>query len=316
MVFVRKERKAVDNLGQEMENKNACFDVGGQALIEGVMMRTPLRMALAVRKKNGDIALEVRNTRPLAKRNRFFGLPVIRGIVNLIDSLIVGWQALSYSASVAFEEEEEKLSNFDMGMAILLALGLFVGLFVALPTFLASLVDRFIVSTFLYNLVEGCIRVGIFLLYLAVISSMKDIRRIFEYHGAEHKAIFVFENGEELKPENAEKFTTFHPRCGTNWLIIVMIVSIFVFSLLGRPGIVGRVITRVLVVPLVAGLAYEAIKLLSRYRDNKLVYWLSLPGLWLQRITTRSPDRSQLEVAFSALKGSLGEERNHVAGKS
>ncbi|MEN3185900.1 MAG: DUF1385 domain-containing protein [Atribacterota bacterium] len=280
------------------------------------MMRTPFRVALAVRKRNGDIAVEVRNTKPLVKRNRFFGLPIIRGIVGLVDSLIVGWQALSYSVSVAFEEEEEKLSTFDMGVAILIALGLFVGLFVALPTFLASFVDRFISSTFLYNLVEGCIRVGIFLVYLAVIASLKDIRRVFEYHGAEHKAIFTFESGEELKPENAEKFTTWHPRCGTNWLIVVMIVSIFVFSLLGRPGIVGRVLTRVLVVPLVAGLAYEVIRFISRYRSNSLIYSLSLPGLWLQRITTREPDRSQLEVAFSALKGSLGEERDNVAGES
>lgn len=304
------------NLGEKLENKKACLDVGGQALIEGVMMRTPFRMALAVRKKNGDIAVEVRNTKPLAKRNRFFGLPIIRGIVGLVDSLIVGWQALSYSASVAFEEEEEKLSTFDMGVAILLALGLFVGLFVALPTFLASFVDRFISSTFLYNLVEGCIRVGIFLVYLTIIANLKDIRRVFEYHGAEHKAIFTFENGEELKPENAEKFTTLHPRCGTNWLIVVMIVSIFVFSLLGRPGIIGRVLTRILVVPLVAGLAYEVIRFVSRYRNNSLIYSLSLPGLWLQRITTREPDRSQLEVAFSALKGSLGEEGNNVAGEN
>lgn len=304
------------NLGKKLENKKVCLDVGGQALIEGVMMRTPFRMALAVRKKNGDIAVEVRNTKPLAKRNRFFGLPIIRGIVGLVDSLIVGWQALSYSASVVFEEEEEKLSTFDMGVAILLALGLFVGLFVALPTFLASFVDRFISSTVLYNLVEGCIRVGIFLVYLTIIANLKDIRRVFEYHGAEHKAIFTFENGEELKPENAEKFTTLHPRCGTNWLIVVMIVSIFVFSLLGRPGIIGRVLTRILVVPLVAGLAYEVIRFVSRHRNNSLIYSLSLPGLWLQRITTREPDRSQLEVAFSALKGSLGEEGNNVAGEN
>ncbi|NSW76624.1 MAG: DUF1385 domain-containing protein [Candidatus Atribacteria bacterium] len=316
MGFVRKGRKAVGNLGKKLENKKVCLDVGGQALIEGVMMRTPFRMALAVRKKNGDIAVEVRNTKPLAKRNRFFGLPIIRGIVGLVDSLIVGWQALSYSASVVFEEEEEKLSTFDMGVAILLALGLFVGLFVALPTFLASFVDRFISSTVLYNLVEGCIRVGIFLVYLTIIANLKDIRRVFEYHGAEHKAIFTFENGEELKPENAEKFTTLHPRCGTNWLIVVMIVSIFVFSLLGRPGIIGRVLTRILVVPLVAGLAYEVIRFVSRHRNNSLIYSLSLPGLWLQRITTREPDRSQLEVAFSALKGSLGEEGNNVAGEN
>lgn len=306
----------MDNLGERTPDRKVCFEVGGQALIEGVMMRTPSRMALAVRKKNGDIALEIRNTKPLSKRNRFFSLPIVRGIVNFVDALIVGWQALSYSASVVFEEEEEKLSTFDMSIAILFALGLFVALFIVLPSFLASFVDRFISSTFFYNLVEGCIRVGIFLLYLTVISNMKDIRRVFEYHGAEHKAIFTLENGEKLEPENAQKFTTFHPRCGTNWLIVVMIVSIFIFSILGRPGLVERIVTRIIIVPLVAGLAYEIIKFLSRYRDNAIVYWLSLPGLWLQRITTREPDRSQLEVAFSALIGSLGEEENGVAGKS
>ncbi len=305
----------MDDLGKNRHERK-CIDVGGQALIEGVMMRTPYKLAYAVRKKNGDIVLEVRNQKPLAQRNRFFALPVIRGIVSLVDSLLVGWQALSYSASVAFDEEEEKLSGFDMGMAVLLALALFAGLFVALPTFLTSLLDRFLSSTVFYNLVEGFIRVGIFLLYLGVISRMKEIRRVFEYHGAEHKAIFVLEHGEELTPENAVKFTTLHPRCGTNWLLVVMVVSIFVFSFLGRPGIVGRIATRVAVIPVVAGLAYEIIKFLSRYQQNKLAYILSLPGLLLQRITTREPDRSQLEVAFTALKGSLGEADGRVAGKN
>ena len=291
------------------------FDVGGQALIEGVMMRSPFRLATAVRKPNGDIALEVKEQRPIAQKYPFLSWPIIRGVVGLIDSLVVGIKALSHSASLALEEEEEKLSSMDIGISILLALGIFAGLFIALPAFLSSLVDQFISSTFVYNLVEGLIRIGIFLAYLLLISQMKDIRRVFEYHGAEHKAIFTWENGEELTPENARKFTTLHPRCGTNWLIIVLVISIFVFSFLGRPGLVTRIVSRVLLIPLVAGLAYEAIKILSRYQDNRLAYILTLPGLLLQRITTREPDDSQLEVAFAALKGSLGED-NYVAGEN
>ncbi len=304
----------MENPGKKEKNK-VKFDVGGQALIEGVMMRSPFRLAMAVRKPNGDIALEVKEQKPITKRYPFLSWPVIRGIVSLIDSLVVGIKALSYSASLALDEEEEKLSSMDIGISILLALGIFVGLFVALPTFLSSLVDQFISSTFVYNLVEGLIRIGIFLAYLLLISQMKDIKRVFEYHGAEHKAIFTWENGEELTPENARKFTTLHPRCGTNWLIIVLIISIFAFSFLGRPGLTMRVVSRILLIPLVAGLAYEAIKFLSRYQDNHLAYILTLPGLLLQRITTREPDDSQLEVAFTALKGSLRED-NYVAGEN
>lgn len=300
-------KKLRTTLGKILEEKDTVCEVGGQALIEGVMMRSPYRLAMAVRRPDGTIALEVRREIPLSRRNSFFSLPIVRGVVGLVDSLVVGLQALSYSAQVALDEES-KLSGFDLSMAILLALGLFAGLFVALPTFLTSLVDRFIHSTVVYNLVEGGIRVGIFLVYLFVISQIRDIRRVFEYHGAEHKAIFTFEQGEELTPENAAKFTTRHPRCGTNWLLIVMVVSIFVFSFLGRPGIVTRIVSRLLVIPLVAGMAYEAIKFLSRHRSSPVARVLSLPGLWLQSITTREPDASQLEVAFAALRGSLGEE--------
>lgn len=270
-------------------------------------MRSPHRLAIAVRRPDGTIALEVREEVPLSRRNRLFALPVVRGIIGLVDALVVGLRALSYSAQVAFGEEA-KLSGFDIGMAILLALGLFVGLFIALPTFLTSLLDRFLSSTVVYNLVEGGIRVGIFLLYLLVISQMRDIRRVFEYHGAEHKAIFAFEAGEELIPERAMRFTTRHPRCGTSWLLVVMVVSILIFSLLGRPGILVRVVSRILVVPFVAGLAYEAIKFLSRNQKGILARLASLPGLWLQYFTTREPDPSQLEVAFVALRGSLGED--------
>lgn len=304
----------MENHGNRERNPEK-FDVGGQALIEGVMMRSPFRLAMAVRKPDGDIALEIKEQKPITQKYRFLSWPIIRGIVSLVDSLIVGIQALSHSASLALDEEEEQLTSADIALSILLALGIAIGLFIALPTFLSSLVDQFISSTFLYNLVEGLIRIGIFLAYLFLITQMKDIRRVFEYHGAEHKAIFTWENGEELTPQNARKFTTLHPRCGTNWLIIVLVISIFIFSLLGRPGLVMRIVSRILLIPLVAGLAYEAIKFLSRYQDNRLAYILTLPGLLLQRITTREPDDSQLEVAFAALKGSLGEDV-YVAGEN
>ncbi|MDI3542896.1 MAG: hypothetical protein PWP57_499 [Candidatus Atribacteria bacterium] len=304
----------MENPGKEEKNKMK-FDVGGQALIEGVMMRSPSRLAMAVRKPNGEIVVEVKEEKPITRKYPFLSLPIIRGVASLIDSLVVGIKSLSYSASLALEEEEEKLSSMDIGISILLALGIFAGLFVALPTFLSSLVDQFISSTFAYNLVEGLIRIGIFLVYLLLISQMKDIKRVFQYHGAEHKAIFTWENGEELTPKNARKFTTLHPRCGTNWLIIVLIISIFIFSFLGRPGLVMRIVSRLLLIPLVAGLAYEAIKILSRHQDNRLAYILTLPGLLLQRITTQEPDDSQLEVAFAALKGSLGEDY-YVAGEN
>ncbi|WP_438318583.1 DUF1385 domain-containing protein [Candidatus Caldatribacterium sp. SIUC1] len=293
-------------MGDSVKREGFC-DIGGQALIEGVMMRSPHRLAMAVRRPDGSIVLEVREEVPLSRRSPFFALPVIRGIVGLVDSLVVGLRALSYSAQVALDEEH-RLTGFDIGLALLLALGLFVGLFVALPTFLTSLLDRFLRSTVVYNLMEGAIRIGVFLLYLLVISNLRDIRRVFEYHGAEHKAIFTFEEGEELTPENAAKFATRHPRCGTSWLLLVMVVSVLIFSCLGRPGVFVRILSRVLVVPLVAGLAYEAVKLLSRHRQSLVARLVSLPGLWLQYLTTREPDRDQLEVAFAALRGSLGEE--------
>ncbi|MDI3525562.1 MAG: hypothetical protein PWP42_812 [Candidatus Atribacteria bacterium] len=301
---------------EEKLDKQDRIDVGGQALIEGVMMRSPRRLAIAVRKPKGDIVLKSFETIPPWKKHKFLSLPVIRGVVNLVDSLAVGLRALSYSATVVLEEEDEKLSPFDITIAMLLAVALFAGLFVALPTFLTSFLDRFLGSTFVYNLVEGLIRVLIFIIYLLVISSLKDIRRIFEYHGAEHKAIFAFEHGEELTPENALKFTTLHPRCGTNWLVIVMLISIFIFSLLGRPGVLTRIVSRILIIPLVAGLAYEAIKFLSRYQNKRIAYYFSLPGLWLQKITTREPDVSQLEVAIVALKESLRKGEDYVEVKS
>ena len=288
--------------------KNERHNVGGQAIIEGVMMRSPWKISIAVRKPNGTIMTDIKEKPILSKTNKFFALPIIRGVVNMVDSLIIGLKALSLSATLAMDEEEEKLSAFDLSIAMLLAFGLFVGLFIALPTFLTSRIDHYIHSTILYNIIEGLIRVSIFLLYLFIISRMKDIKRIFEYHGAEHKTIFAFENGQELTLENIRKYTTHHHRCGTNWLMNYMFISIFIFSFLGRPGIITRIISRIALIPIVAGLAYEAIRLLSKYQDRGLANILALPGLLLQRITTQEPDDSQLEVAVAALKGSLKEE--------
>ena len=295
------------------DENNERHNVGGQAIIEGVMMRSPWKVSIAVRIPNGSIVTNVKDQPMLSKTNRFFSLPIIRGVVNMVDSLILGLKALSLSATLAMDEKDEKLSTFDLTLAMLLAFGMFVGLFIALPTFLTSRIDRYIHSTILYNLIEGIIRVTIFLLYLFIISRMKDIRRIFEYHGAEHKTIFAFENNEELTLENVRKYTTRHPRCGTNWLMIVMIISIFIFSFLGRPGILMRIVSRIILVPIVAGLAYESIRLLSRYQDRGIAAILAYPGLLLQKITTQEPDDSQLEVAFTALKGCLKGEYEYVA---
>ena len=295
------------------EDKSERYNVGGQAIIEGVMMRSPWRISIAVRTPSGSIVTRIKDQPILSKKNWFFSLPIIRGIVNMVDSLIVGLKALSLSATLAMDEQTEKLSTFDLSLAMLLAFGLFAGLFIVLPTFLTSRLDRFIHSVVLYNLVEGFIRVIIFLVYLYIISRLKDIKRIFEYHGAEHKTIFAFENNEELTLENVRRYTTRHPRCGTNWLMIVMVISIFIFSFLGRPGILMRITSRIVLIPIVAGLAYEAIRLLSRYQDRGLAAILAYPGLLLQKITTQEPDDSQLEVAFVALKGSLKEECGYVA---
>ncbi|HSV30978.1 MAG TPA: DUF1385 domain-containing protein [Atribacteraceae bacterium] len=293
-------------------NRKPCPNVGGQAVIEGVMMRSPWRIAISVRRPNGEIITSVKDQIPLVKKHKLLGLPIIRGVVNLVDSLVIGFRALSYSATMALEEENEKMSGTDMTLAMLLAFGLFVGLFIVLPAFLTGLVGNRIQSLVLFNLLEGLIRIGIFILYLLFMSLLKDIRRVFEYHGAEHKTIYSFENGDEVTLDSVRNYQTAHPRCGTNWLIVVMVISIFIFSLLGRPGLIMRVVSRIIVIPLVAGLAYEVIKLLARHQNNAFAYVLALPGLLLQKITTKEPDEKQLEVAMTALRESVQGKCDHV----
>jgi uncharacterized protein YqhQ len=273
--------------------------IGGQAVLEGVMMRSPKYTAIAVR-KDGEIVIKREENFSISDRYPFLKAPILRGAVALIEMLVVGVRALSYSAAVVSDDEEE-LSSRDIFLAVVMALAFALLLFIVFPTILTKFIAGSIKNPFLLNLIEGLVRILVFLLYLISISSMKDIKRFFEYHGAEHKAVHCYESGEELTIENAKKYTTLHPRCGTSFLLVVMVVSILLFSMLGWPGIVARITFRVLLFPMVAGISYEFIKLAGK-SSSVLVRLLSAPGLWLQKLTTREPDDSQLEVALEALK--------------
>lgn len=275
--------------------------IGGQAVIEGVMMRGPKSTAIAVRKDDGEIVLKKDENHSISERYKFLKLPILRGVVSLIEMMIIGIQTLSYSATMAGYEEEETLTTKDITIALASAVVFAVVLFVILPTIAVKFISANIKTPFLLSLAEGFLRIAIFVAYVAVISLMKDIRRVFEYHGAEHKAVHCYEHGEELTPENAKKYSTVHPRCGTSFIMIVMIVSILLFSLLGWPGIIARIISRILLLPLVAGISYELIQLAGR-SNSRFLKILNTPGMWLQKLTTREPDESQLEVAIAALK--------------
>lgn len=294
-------------------------DIGGQAVIEGVMMRGPKKIAVAVRKPNGEIEVNVEESIPLTKKNKFFSLPLVRGAAALFDSLVVGIRTLTYSAS--FYEEEEEESKFDkfmknrfgdkadsviMSTTVFISFIIAIGLFFILPTYTANLIKKVTSNPIAINFIEGIIRLLIFFIYLYIISRMKDIQRVFEYHGAEHKSIYCYEEGLPLTPENASRFSTLHPRCGTNFLLIVIIVSIFVFSFLGWPNLIYRIVSRVILLPLIAGISYEFLKWFGR-SESPIVRTLTKPGLLLQKMTTRQPDEKQLEVAIRALIAVLPE---------
>ncbi|MCB2306380.1 DUF1385 domain-containing protein [Clostridium estertheticum] len=292
--------------------------VGGQAVIEGVMMRGLSGIATAVRTEQGEIVVEKKSYTSYTKKNKLVGLPIIRGFISLIESLIIGIKTLNYSASF-FEEEgepskldkciqklfKEKSNDVVMGISLVISLALSVGLFFIVPTFVANLFSKLGTNTMGMNIVEGIIRVLIFLLYVYLIGKMEDIKRVYEYHGAEHKTIFCYENEVELTPENAAKFGRLHPRCGTNFLFLVMIVSIIVFSLTGWNSIGERIMYRIILLPFISGISYEIIKWMGKSKSN-LAKILSYPGLKLQNLTTREPDLSQLEVAIRALKVAEG----------
>ncbi|HEX7373008.1 MAG TPA: DUF1385 domain-containing protein [Thermodesulfobacteriota bacterium] len=297
--------------------------VGGQAVIEGVMMRAPNALAIAVRRPNGEVVVKEDVWRSLSNRFKFLKWPLIRGSVVLIETLINGLQALSFSANQALEEGkgEDKLSSWAIGSVMALAFGIGILFFVVLPHYLTGFLGDFFgrelgVESVLFHLIDGLIKVLFLVGYIYLISLMKDIRRIFQYHGAEHKCIFAYEAGEELTVANARKYSTLHPRCGTAFLLIVVIVSIFLFSaifpFLPKFPSLGKGLTNLIYVgiklPLlfpIAGLAYEVIKLSGKKADHPLLKWIIAPGLWLQRLTTRPPADDQIEIALRALHGAL-----------
>ncbi len=284
------------------------MNVGGQAVIEGVMMRSPNFWAIAVRKPDGDIEIKKDRLKMLSEKTKFFKLPIIRGFLMLISALVLGIKALNFSANVALEEEEEEISDWHIYLTIAFAFGVGILFFFLLPLYLTKLLN--FKSYFMFNLVDGVIRIIFFLIYLGFISFFKDIKRVFQYHGAEHKVIYTYEQGEELSVENAKKYTTLHPRCGTSFLIIVFIISIFVFSLIPKTSPFWiKALSRVVLIPLIAGISYEALKLSDKFKNNFLVKLFILPGLWLQKITTKEPDETQIEVALAALKEVLNSEK-------
>jgi uncharacterized protein YqhQ len=293
--------------------------IGGQAVLEGVMMRGPSNWAVAVRKPNGQIAEVCRPIESVMKRHWFFRLPVVRGVVALGESLAIGFRALSISANYAAAEdnelaeaEEQELSRAALVFAFLIAIGFAISVFKVGPALLADLLP--ISNGVWFVLVEGLIRVTVFVLYLFLISLLPDLRRVFQYHAAEHKAINAYEAGEELEPERVQRFSLIHPRCGTAFLLWVMVIAIFVFAFFGRPAWYWLIVTRILLLPVIAGLAYELIRFAGKHTDNRVVMTLLAPGLWLQRLTTREPTLDQLEVSIRALREVLALEKGDTLG--
>ncbi len=297
------------------EKKKGTLRVGGQAVIEGVMMRSPNSMAIAVRKPSGEIVVKREGLSFFSEKMFFSKLPLVRGILTLASALVLGIRALNYSANQALSEEEKPDSSWAMGVTLTVAICFGVFLFFLVPLFLTRWL-RFAIpmlseSGMLFNLVDGILRLIIFLVYLWGISFLKDIQRIFQYHGAEHKSIFAFEAGEELVIDRVKSYGYLHPRCGTSFLLIVMVVSIFIFGLLPHHLPFGyKVASRVVFIPLIAGLSYEMIRFADLKRASRGVQVLIQPGLWLQRLTAREPSEDQIEVALRALQEVLELEKH------
>ena len=283
--------------------------VGGQAVLEGVMMRGVSVWAVAVRKPDGEIEVSSEPLVSWAKRHRFLRLPVIRGVVALAESLKIGFRALAISANAQLDpEEQEEIGGFTWGLTIFFSLLLAIGLFFVIPVGATSLIKDQLGSAVLFWLVEGVLRTAIFIGYIVAISRLRDLRRVFEYHGAEHKTISTYEAEDRLVPERAKLYSRLHPRCGTSFLLIVMVLAIFVFAPIGLPAWYWLVLSRILGIPLIAGLSYEVIKWAGKNRRKRWVRALMWPGLMLQNLTTREPDESQLEVAIAALEAVLAVE--------
>ncbi len=318
--------------------------IGGQAVIEGIMMRGPEKTAVAVRKPDGEIIIDEKENKV---KTKIMKIPFVRGVFSFVSSMVIGVKALMFSANFYDDEEEnkaegkakekakdgarekvkdkekertegkkEELSGMAMFFTVAVSLLISIGLFIALPNLIAGFVVPMENASgksnvLLYNVVESIIKVLLFLGYLVLVSKMKDIQRVFEYHGAEHKTIFCYENGEELNVENVKKFQRFHPRCGTSFLLFVIVISIFIFSAVGRfESKLINLLVRIALLPVIAGISYEIIRFAGRHTDNPWIAWLNKPGMWLQRLTTKEPDESQIEVAIAALKAVLPKDKN------
>lgn len=294
------------------------INIGGQAVLEGVMMRAPRAMAIAVRRPSGEIVVRREATPPLSEHYPIVRLPIIRGAVALFTSLIMGMRALNFSANEAIEEEDgekqkEELTSWALAGTMAVAFGFGIALFFFLPLYLTRLLVPVIGdNNIIFNLVDGVIRVIVFLLYIWSISRMKDIQRVFQYHGAEHKTIFAFEAGAELSLENVKPLSRLHPRCGTSFLLIVMLVSIVVFSMIPKAWpFAGKAFSRIVLLPLIAGISYEFLKWSAKNDQHPLVRLVITPGLALQRMTTREPDDEQIEVAIRSVKEALDENAGY-----
>ncbi len=286
--------------------------IGGQAVLEGVMMRGVSTWAVAVRTPEGEIEVTSEPIVSWAKRHRVLRWPVIRGVVALAESLKIGFRALAISANAQLPEDEEgereEIGGLMWGLTIAFSLAIAIGLFFVVPVGATSLIKDWLGSALLFWLVEGILRTAIFIGYIVAISRLRDLRRVFEYHGAEHKTISTFEAGDELTPERAKLYSRLHPRCGTSFLLIVMVLAIFVFAPIGLPAWYWLLASRILGIPLIAGLSYEVIKWAGKNRNKRWVRALMWPGLMLQNLTTREPDEEELEVAIRSLEAVLAVE--------
>ena len=281
---------------------------GGQAVVEGVMMRGRDVWAVAIRRPAGDIHVESHDIDSVAKRHPILRKPFLRGVIALGQALAIGFRALSISARESAPEDEQ-LTSRQMAVSFVIAAVIFIGLFIVLPAATFGWVGRRIGSSIMTNVLEGLFRVGLFLGYLLVIGRAKDIRRVFAYHGAEHKTIAAYEHEEPLTPDRIDPYSTLHVRCGTNFLLIVMVTTIFVFALFGAPGLWWRIGSRLLAIPIIAGLAFELLRLGARYPNSAFMRIVMTPGLWLQKITTKPPDDGQIEVAIASFNEVLKREQ-------
>jgi len=291
--------------------------IGGQAVMEGVMMRAPHSYCVAVRKPNGELVTEEQPIHRMSEKYPIFRLPVLRGIGVLGQALTLGSRALKFSANAALDDGTQdtakkpvEISSWMMTLNIVFSLGFFILMYKLLPLFLATRIGAFVPSLstrVAVNIMDGLIRMAIFLIFMYLLSRLKDIRRVFEYHGAEHKVVFNYESGKPVTVQNAQTFQTFHPRCGTNFLFVVLAISLVVYAFLPIDGFLPKLLVRIALLPVIAGLSYELIRFAAR-RQGTLMGLLSMPGLWMQRITTKPPDDSQAAVAIYALDGAMALE--------